>query len=168
MRCLRCKKDNDRVVDSRTAADGSVIRRRRECLECFLRYTTYERIEDTPLRVIKKSGERVRFDRERILRGLVKACEKLSIPIEELEAAAQRVEARCQEEYDREVESSVIGSLVMEELRQLNQVAYVRFASVYREFQDVSQFLETLQPMLESNARDRSSERPPDRPVGEG
>ncbi|MFO1010675.1 MAG: transcriptional regulator NrdR [Planctomycetota bacterium] len=151
MRCLRCKKDNDRVVDSRASADGTVIRRRRECLECFLRYTTYERIEDTPLRVIKKSGERVRFDRERILAGMVKACEKLPISMEELEAATARIEARCQEEYDREVESSVIGSLVMEELRQLNQVAYVRFASVYREFKDVSQFLETLQPMLESN-----------------
>lgn len=150
MRCLRCKKDNDRVVDSRASADGTVIRRRRECLECYLRYTTYERIEDTPLRVIKKSGERVRFDRERILAGMVKACEKLPISIEELESATARIEARCQEEYDREVESSVIGSLVMEELRQLNQVAYVRFASVYREFKDVSQFLETLQPMLDS------------------
>jgi len=150
MRCLRCKKDNDRVVDSRASADGTVIRRRRECLECFLRYTTYERIEDTPLRVIKKSGERVRFDRERVLAGMVKACEKLSIPIEDIESAAARVEARCQEEYDREVPSSVIGSLVMEELRQLNQVAYIRFASVYREFQDVSQFVEALQPMLDS------------------
>ena len=149
MRCLRCKQDNDRVVDSRTSADGTVIRRRRECLECFLRYTTYERIEDTPLRVIKKSGERVRFDRERILAGMVKACEKLPISMEELEAATARIEARCQEEYDREVESSVIGSLVMEELRQLNQVAYVRFASVYREFKDVSQFLDELRPMLE-------------------
>jgi transcriptional repressor NrdR len=152
MRCLRCKKDNDRVVDSRASADGSVIRRRRECLECFLRYTTYERVEETPLRVIKKSGERVRFDRDRILAGMVKACEKLSIPIEELETAAARIEARCQEEYDREVESAVIGSLVMEELRQLNQVAYIRFASVYREFQDVSQFVEALQPMLDSKA----------------
>ena len=150
MRCLRCKQDNDRVVDSRTSADGTVIRRRRECLECFLRYTTYERIEDTPLRVIKKSGERVRFDRDRILAGMIRACEKLPISIEELEAATARVEARCQEEYDREVESAVIGSLVMEELRALHQVAYVRFASVYREFKDVSQFMDELKPILES------------------
>ena len=148
MRCLRCKKDNDRVVDSRTSADGSVIRRRRECLECFLRYTTYERIEDTPLRVIKKSGERVRFDRDRILAGMIKACEKLPIPIEAIEAAAARVEMRCSEENDREVESSVIGSMVMQELRQLHHVAYVRFASVYREFKDVQQFLDELKPIL--------------------
>lgn len=153
MRCLRCKRDNDRVVDSRTSADGSVIRRRRECLECFLRYTTYERIEETPLRVIKKSGERVRFDRERILTGMIRACEKLPVSVEDLEAAAARVEARCQEEYDREVESSVIGSLVMEELRALNQVAYVRFASVYREFKDVSQFMDELKPILESRGK---------------
>jgi transcriptional repressor NrdR len=153
MKCLRCKQDNDRVVDSRASADGTVIRRRRECLMCFLRYTTYERIEDTPLRVVKKNGERVRFERERVLAGMVRACEKLAIPIEELEAAAARVEARCQEEYDREVESSVIGALVMEELRQLNQVAYVRFASVYREFKDVSQFLDELKPILESREK---------------
>ena len=149
MRCLRCKQDNDRVVDSRASADGSVIRRRRECLMCFLRYTTYERVEETPLRVVKKNGERVRFERERVLAGMVRACEKLPIPIEELEASAARVEARCQEEYDREVPSSVIGTMVMEELRKLHQVAYVRFASVYREFKDVSQFLDELKPILE-------------------
>jgi transcriptional repressor NrdR len=150
MRCIRCKQDNDRVVDSRTAADGTVIRRRRECLNCFHRYTTYERIEDSPLRVIKKSGERVRFERERILTGMVRACEKLPVSIEDLEAATARIETRLQEEFDREVESSVIGTLVMEELQKLNQVAYVRFASVYREFKDVSQFLDELKPILES------------------
>lgn len=149
MRCPRCKEDNDRVVDSRTSASGSVIRRRRECLSCFLRYTTYERIEDTPLRVVKKSGERVRFERDRVLSGMVRACEKLPIPIEDLERAASRVEARIQEEYDREVPSAVIGTLVMEELKKLSQVAYVRFASVYREFTDVSQFLDALRPMIE-------------------
>jgi len=153
MRCLRCKQDNDRVVDSRTSSDGSVIRRRRECLACFLRYTTYERVEETPLRVIKKSGERVRFERDRILAGMVRACEKLPVAIEDLEAATARVEARCQEEYDREVPSSVIGTMVMEELRRANQVAYVRFASVYREFKDVSQFLEELKPILESRQK---------------
>lgn len=156
MRCLRCNKDNDRVVDSRTSADGSVIRRRRECLACRLRYTTYERVEETPLRVIKKNGDRVAFDRDRILAGMVKACEKLPISLDQIEEAAARIERRCQEEYDREVESSVIGSLVMEELRQLHQVAYVRFASVYREFKDVAQFLETLQPILDSRADGRA------------
>lgn len=153
MRCLRCKQDNDRVVDSRTSADGTVIRRRRECLSCFLRTTTYERVEETPLWVIKKSGERVRFERERILNGMLRACEKLPVPLEELEAATARIEARCQEEYDREVASSVIGSMVMEELRKIHQVAYVRFASVYREFKDVSQFLDELKPMLEPEGK---------------
>jgi len=152
MRCPRCKQDNDRVVDSRAASDGSAIRRRRECLDCYLRYTTYERVEDTPLRVIKKSGERVRFDRERVLQGMLLACEKLPVSAEQLEEASARVEARCHEEYDREVPSSAIGSLVMEELRKLNQVAYVRFASVYREFKDVSQFLDELKPILETRA----------------
>ena len=138
------------MVDSRSAADGAAIRRRRECLECYLRYTTYERVEDTPLRVIKKSGERVRFERERVLEGMLRACEKLAVPSEQLDHAAARVEARCHEEYDREVPSAVIGSLVMEELRTIDQVAYVRFASVYREFKDVSQFLDELKPILES------------------
>jgi transcriptional repressor NrdR len=150
MKCPRCKQDNDRVVDSRAASDGSAIRRRRECLDCYLRYTTYERVEDTPLRVVKKSGERVRFERERVLAGMMRACEKLPVVTEELERAAARVETRCHEEYDREVHSSVIGTLVREELRQLNQVAYVRFASVYREFKDVTQFLDELKPILES------------------
>ena len=153
MKCPRCKQDNDRVVDSRTSSDGRVIRRRRQCLSCFLRMTTYERVEETPLRVVKKSGERVRFERERILAGMARACEKLPVPMEDLEAATARVEARCQEEYDREVPSSVIGTMVMDELRGIDQVAYVRFASVYREFKDVAQFLEELRPILESRER---------------
>jgi transcriptional repressor NrdR len=151
MKCPRCGADDDRVVDSRTSADGTVIRRRRECLECFMRFTTYERIEESPLRVIKKSGERVRFDRDRILQGMLRACEKLPVAMKDIEDAVTRVEARCQEEYDREVPSSVIGSLVMNELRRLDQVAYVRFASVYREFKDVNQFLEELKPILEKD-----------------
>ena len=136
-------------MDSRASADGTAIRRRRECLECFLRYTTYERIESTPLRVVKKSGERVSFDRERILAGMVRACEKLHVPVDALEDATARIELRCHEEYDREVPSAVVGNLVMDELRNLNQVAYVRFASVYREFKDVTQFLDELKPILE-------------------
>ena len=113
-----------------------------------MRFTTYERVEESPLRVVKKNGERVRFDRDRILHGMVRACEKLPVSMQDIDAAVARVEARCQEEYDREVQSSLIGSLVMDELRQLNQVAYVRFASVYREFKDVNQFLEELKPIL--------------------
>ena len=160
MRCPRCAKDDDRVVDSRTSADGSVIRRRRECLSCFMRFTTYERIEESPLRVIKKSGERVRFDRDRILQGMLRACEKLPVSMRAIEDAVARVEAKCQGEYDREVQSSVIGSLVMDELRDLDQVAYVRFASVYREFKDVNQFLEELKPILDSRAEAKRSREP--------
>lgn len=170
MRCPRCKHDDDRVVDSRTSSNGSVIRRRRECLACFLRYTTYERVEETPLRVVKKSGERVRFERERILGGMVRACEKLPVPIEALEAAVTRIEGAVQEEYDREVPSSVIGTLVMEELKKLNQVAYVRFASVYREFSEISQFLEALEPMLKASRAEAggAANGPRKEPDGEG
>lgn len=125
-----------------------MVRRRRECLKCFLRFTTYEKIETTPLRVVKKSGERVRFDRERVLSGMIRACEKLAISLSDLEASAARVEARCREEFDREVESAVVGQLVMEELRTVDHVAYVRFASVYREFTDVSQFVDELRTIL--------------------
>lgn len=148
MKCPRCNANDDRVVDSRESADGAVVRRRRECLKCFLRFTTYEKIETTPLRVVKKSGERVRFDRERVLSGMIRACEKLSVSLTDLEAAAARVEARSREEFDREVESAVVGQLVMEELRTLDHVAYVRFASVYREFTDVSQFVDELRSIL--------------------
>ena len=147
MKCPRCKEDDVRVVDSRTPASGSVTRRRRECMKCFQRFTTYERIEESTLRVVKKNGERVRFELERVVKGMVVACEKLRVPFEEIEKAAARVEARCQNEYDREVESTVIGALVMDELREMNQVAYVRFASVYREFKDVTQFLEELEDL---------------------
>ncbi len=148
MKCPRCNANDDRVVDSRESADGAVVRRRRECLKCFLRFTTYEKIETTPLRVVKKNGERVRFDRERVLSGMIRACENLAVSLSDLEAAAARVEARCREEFDREVESAVVGQLVMEELRSLDHVAYVRFASVYREFTDVSQFVDELRTIL--------------------
>ena len=151
MRCQRCKEDDDRVVDSRTSGDGRAIRRRRECLACGLRYTTYERVESTPLRVVKKSGDRVRFDRDRILTGMVIACEKLDVTLDELEAAAARIEARCHEEFDREVESVVIGNLVMAELKALHQVAYVRFASVYREFKDAEEFRAELERLGEGD-----------------
>ena len=114
-------------------------------MKCFQRFTTYERIEESTLRVVKKNGERVRFELERVVKGMLRACEKLPVPVEAIEEAAARVESRCQTEYDREVESIVIGALVMEELREMDQVAYVRFASVYREFKDVTQFQEELE-----------------------
>ncbi|MFO1077757.1 MAG: transcriptional regulator NrdR [Planctomycetota bacterium] len=149
MRCPYCKADNDRVIDSRASADGFAIRRRRVCADCARRYTTYERVETAPLRVVKKNGERVAFDRQKVLGGMVRACEKRPVSLERLEAVTDRVERQCMEAFDKEVPSKVIGNLIMQELRQLDQVAYVRFASVYREFKDVSQFLEELKPMLE-------------------
>lgn len=138
-----------------------------------MRFTTYERIEESPLRVIKKNGDRVRFDRDRILSGILRACEKLPVSGRDIEEAAMRVEARCQGEYDREVPSSVIGTLVMEELRALHQVAYVRFASVYREFKDVGQFMSELETILdedaeEASAADAAASRPEDATPGDG
>ena len=152
MRCPYCKSDNDRVIDSRASADGHAIRRRRACRDCDRRYTTYERVEAAPLRVAKKSGERVEFDRQKLLSGMLRACEKRPVTAEQLETVVDFVERQCMEAFDKEVPSKVLGELIMQQLRQLDQVAYVRFASVYREFKDVSQFLEELKPMLEKSA----------------
>jgi transcriptional repressor NrdR len=149
LRCPYCNTDNDRVIDSRASADGISIRRRRECLECSRRFTTYERMEETPLRVVKKDGSRVPFDRGQILKGMLKACEKRPVAMEDLERITSDIERRLTEMFDREVSSKYIGQLVMEELKKLDQVAYVRFASVYREFKDVQQFLEELKPLLQ-------------------
>jgi transcriptional repressor NrdR len=154
VRCPYCKADNDRVVDSRAKAEGFAIRRRRVCLNCNRRYTTNERVESARPRVVKKSGERVEFDRKKILSGLHRACEKRPISSDQLEQVADRVERQCSEAFDKEVASKVIGNLIMQELRELDQIAYVRFASVYREFKDVTQFLEELKPMLEKKHRD--------------
>jgi transcriptional repressor NrdR len=140
VRCPFCKENNDRVIDSRESTDAFVIRRRRECLHCRRRVTTYERIEETPLRVVKKDGSRVPFERRRILIGLMKACEKRPVSSEMLEGIVQQVEEHILEKYDREVPAKIIGNLVMRELRKVDQVAYVRFASVYREFADVEEF----------------------------
>ncbi len=153
MRCPYCNTDNDRVIDSRASADGLSIRRRRECLECNRRFTTYERMEETPLRVVKKDGSRVPFDRGQILKGMLKACEKRPVAIEDLERITSDIERRLTEMFEREVSSKYIGQLVMEELKKLDQVAYVRFASVYREFKDVQQFLEELKPLLQKSGQ---------------
>jgi transcriptional repressor NrdR len=149
VRCPFCKKDRDKVIDSRSSSDGAVIRRRRECLECERRYTTYEKIEEIPLRVKKKDGTHEPFDRMKILEGMLKACEKRPVPMDTLESITNRIEARVNEMMDREVASRFIGELVMDELRKLDQVAYVRFASVYREFKDVNEFLDELKAVSE-------------------
>ena len=161
MRCPYCKQDNDRVIDSRSSADGYSIRRRRECVDCGRRFTTYERMEETPLRVVKKDGSRVPFDRTKILQGMLKACEKRPVALEELEEITARIERQLAEMFDREVSSKFIGQQVMDALQALDQVAYVRFASVYREFKDIAQFFEELKPMLENKSHGAVAESRP-------
>ncbi|MHC4342608.1 MAG: transcriptional regulator NrdR [Planctomycetota bacterium] len=153
MKCPFCKADNDRVVDSRASADGFAIRRRRECLACGRRYTTYERIEESPIRVVKKDGTREPFDRRKILSGLMKACEKRPISIDILDEIVSRIEHQVTEQFDREVPSKFIGRLVMREIRKVDQVAYVRFASVYRDFKDVAEFMDEIRPMLDASTK---------------
>jgi transcriptional repressor NrdR len=136
------------VIDSRASADGFAIRRRRECLACDRRYTTYERIEESPIRVVKKDGVREPFERRKILAGLMKATEKRAISIDTLDDIVTRIEHQVTEQFDREVPSKFIGRLVMRDLRKIDQVAYVRFASVYRDFKDISEFVEEIRPML--------------------
>ena len=125
------------------------------CQDCSRRYTTYERVESAPLRVVKKSGERVAYDRRKVLAGLHRACEKRPVSAEQLERVVDSVERKCLEAFDKEVPSKVIGELIVLQLRQIDQVAYVRFASVYREFKDVSQFLDELKPMLENSPTEK-------------
>ena len=149
MKCPFCAHVEDKVVDSRESKEGKVIRRRRECLSCGRRFTSYERIDQIPHLVVKKDGSRERFDRNKVLAGLLKACEKRPVPVRELEEVTDRVESMIQESPDREVPSDQIGELLMERLRDLDKVAFVRFASVYREFKDVDQFMATLKGLLE-------------------
>jgi transcriptional repressor NrdR len=155
MKCPFCQADNDRVIDSRASQDGFATRRRRECLNCEKRYTTYERIEGTSIKVVKKDGTREPFDRTKIKRGLEKACWKRPISDAQLEAAVTGVENELESRFELEVPSRDVGELVMQHLRKLDQVAYVRFASVYRQFEDVHDFVHELQPMLAEARRPR-------------
>lgn len=150
MRCPYCRKDNDRVIDSRASQDGLAIRRRRECVACGRRYTTYERPEETTIKVIKKDGSRAPFDREKILRGLERACWKRQISTRQIEATVTAIENDVYQSFETEIDSSDLGQLVMEHLRELDQVAFVRFASVYRQFSDAQDFVEELRPFLEN------------------
>jgi transcriptional repressor NrdR len=148
MRCPFCRTDNDRVIDSRAGDDGSSIRRRRECVGCRRRFTTYERVERQLLAVVKKGGDREPFDRDKIKRGLAKACWKRPVSEDDIESVVAALEAELYGTYESEVPSRVLGERLMELLRGLDQVAFVRFASVYREFQDVRDFVEELEPIL--------------------
>ncbi|MBF0216175.1 MAG: transcriptional repressor NrdR [Candidatus Omnitrophica bacterium] len=149
MKCPYCGKTEDKVIDSRMSAEGASIRRRRECLACEKRFTTYEYIEEAPLMVVKRDGNRQRFDRERIKNGILKACEKRPISMEKVEEMVDEVEKEIRRRADREIKSTEIGNLVMEKLHDVDEVAYVRFASVYRRFKDVSHFMQELQKFLE-------------------
>src|SRR5699024_4310670 len=144
MKCPQCQHSNSKVIDSRHTDEMSTIRRRRECESCGFRFTTFERVEVTPLVVVKKDGTREVFNREKVLAGLLRACEKRAIPYEELEKRTDKVEANLRNLNKAEISSNDIGEFVMKELISLDQVAYVRFASVYKEFKDVDQLMETL------------------------
>ncbi|HJX28818.1 MAG TPA: transcriptional regulator NrdR [Thermoanaerobaculia bacterium] len=148
MRCPFCSENRDRVVDSRESRDGATIRRRRECLSCARRFTSYEQIEDIPYMVVKHDGTREEFSRKKLLGGILKACEKRPIPTKRLEAIVDQAEGMLHDREDRELSTHEIGSFIMERLRELDPVAYVRFASVYRRFEDVGAFMDVLTPLL--------------------
>jgi transcriptional repressor NrdR len=148
MKCPFCGHDEDRVIDSRPAEDGAAIRRRRECIKCNSRFTTYEKVESLPLLVIKKDGSREPFDPDKILSGLLKACEKRPVSTDQLREVLTYVEGQIQGSVNREISSRDIGELVMAKLKDIDEVAYVRFASVYRQFKDVHSSLEELNEML--------------------
>ena len=157
MKCPYCGHPESKVIDSRPADEGASIRRRRECLNCKKRFTTYEIVETVPLMVVKKDRSREVFDRQKLLNGMLRACEKRPVSYTQLDAAVDRIEQQLLNSYDREVSSIHIGDLAMQELKQMDDVAYVRFASVYRQFSDVNTFMEELKDMLDS--RSKSAEK---------
>lgn len=148
MKCPFCDYDETKVIDSRPTEDNTSIRRRRECLRCQKRFTTYEKVEDIPVFVIKKDGNRESFDKRKILNGILKACEKRPVSILQMESVADEIEKQIYNTMQQEVPSSLIGELVMKKLKELDDVAYVRFASVYRQFKDINTFMEELQKIL--------------------
>ena len=158
MRCPFCEFHDSKVIDSRAAEEGNSIRRRRECLQCAKRFTTYEMVEDLPLRVVKKDGRRMAFDRSKILNGLMKACEKRPISLEVLEETADKVEKELRNSMEREIPSRLIGEVLMKHLKNLDHVAYVRFASVYREFTDIDNFMQELEALKDTAANNKKSE----------
>ncbi len=151
MKCPYCSFDEDKVIDSRPTDEGATIRRRRECLSCHKRYTTYEKVENMPIMVIKKDGSRQAYDREKVRKGILRACEKRSVSIDQIEKILDIIEGQINNSLEREVTSEFIGELVMEKLRELDEVAYVRFASVYRQFKDINTFMNELNKLLHDN-----------------
>jgi transcriptional repressor NrdR len=153
LKCPFCANIDDKVIDSREGRTGDTIRRRRECLKCARRFTTYERIDEIPYMVIKKDGRRERFERQKILQGLLKACEKRPVPTPKLEAIVDEIEGVVQEATERELNTTEIGELIMRGLKKLDKVAYVRFASVYMDFKDVQEFMSELKNLLKDRSK---------------
>ena len=149
MKCPFCGHLDSKVVDSRPAEDGASIRRRRECLACHKRFTTFEVMESLPVKVIKKDGSRQSFDRSKLLNGMIRACEKRPVPFDVLQQIADEIEQTLQNEMNREIPSDQIGEMVMDRLKEVDEVAYVRFASVYRQFKDISTFMAELSKLLQ-------------------
>ncbi|SET78905.1 transcriptional repressor NrdR [Salinibacillus kushneri] len=153
MRCPNCQYKNTKVLDSRPIEEGGSIRRRRECEKCQYRFTTFERIEEIPLIVVKKEGTREEFSREKLLRGLIKACEKRPVALEKIENVVSDVEKELRNQGDSEVQSDNIGKMVMDRLKEIDEVAYVRFASVYRQFKDLNVFMQELEELIKRTNR---------------
>ena len=152
MRCPFCENTDTKVIDSRPTEEGHAIRRRRECENCGKRFTTYEKIEELLLMVIKKDGSRETFDRSKIINGILKACEKRPVPLAEVEKVVDEIERGLNNTMEKEIESKFIGELIMEQLRKIDEVAYVRFASVYRQFTDVNTFVAEIEKLLKSKS----------------
>ena len=150
MRCPYCREDNDKVIDSRTAQDGAAIRRRRMCLSCNRRFTTYESVEKTALKVIKRDGVRVPYDRSKLRAGIEKACWKRPISAEQIDALIERIESMVETKFDSEVDSKFLGEAAMEQLLSIDEIAYIRFASVYLQFQDAREFVKGLDAVLKA------------------
>lgn len=148
MHCLKCGFEESKVIDSRAIEEGNSIRRRRECLKCKYRFTTYEKVEFTPIIVIKKNGDRQQFDRQKIVNGMLRACEKRPVSIDDIEKAVDEIEMELNNSMEKEIEANKIGEMVIERLKKLDEIAYVRFASVYRQFKDINEFKKELNKLL--------------------
>lgn len=153
MRCPYCKADDSRVIDSRPTSDGSKIRRRRECIACLARFNTYEVVETLPIIIVKKDKSRETFNKEKLINGILKACEKRPIPLEKVERAVDSIEDELRSMTDREINSGVVGEYVMHFLKSIDKVAYVRFASVYRDFSDIDSFMDELKGLLKDKSK---------------
>ena len=163
MRCPFCGHIEDKVVDSRESREGDAIRRRRECLKCGRRFTSYERLEEVPILIVKKDGRREAFDRQKLLRGIMSACQKRPVPLARLEEAAGDIQSKLMELPDREVASRHLGELVMDALKALDSVAYVRFASIYRDFKDLPDFVKALEGLMGNSAAPAPAPKAPPR-----